>query len=118
MGWRLSGPVRHVVIVTAIMITLVGTTLAIMIWRYEAALSQVGRLSAGASSARSQAIVAGIVAAIITVAGGILAGRDLAKLVSGGLSREDDLAATLQRLSDRDELLAKLRSAAPATSPS
>jgi methyl-accepting chemotaxis protein len=112
MQWRLSGPVRRVVAVAAIMITLVGTTLAIMIWRYEAALSRVGPLGAAASSARSQALAAGIAALIVTFAGGILAGRDIAKLVGRGLSREDDLAATLRRLSDRDELLAKLRSAA------
>jgi methyl-accepting chemotaxis protein len=94
------------------MITLVGTTLAVVIWRYETALSRAAPLNAGASSAAGQALAAAIVAAIVTLVGGSLAGHDIAKLVGRGLGREHELAATLQRLSDRDELVTKLRAAA------
>jgi methyl-accepting chemotaxis protein len=113
------------------MITLVGSALAVMIWRYQAALSmshdaltsalnavgpyqrrRADALSASASSAGIQALAAGIAAAVITFAGGTATVRDIVKLISRGLGREEDLAATLQRLSDRDELLAKLRSTA------
>jgi methyl-accepting chemotaxis protein len=104
--------VRRVLVIAGVMIMMVATSIAVMIWRYQAALSRAAPLNAGASSAGGQALAAGIAAAILTLVGGSLAGHDVAKLVGRGLGREHELAATLQRLSDRDELVAKIRSAA------
>jgi methyl-accepting chemotaxis protein len=109
-----GGPksVRRVLVLNLIMITVIESALAIVVWRYQTAVSLASLRRAGASLAADQALAAVIALALIPIIGGTLVRRNVAKLIVRGLKREDDLAATLQRLSDRDELLAKLRSAA------
>lgn len=63
-----------------------------------------------ASSAAGQALAIGIAAAVLAVLAGAAFGFYAVRLVSRGIQREARLTATLGRLSDRDELLAKLRS--------
>ena len=67
---------------------------------------------ASADSARTQALVIGIIAAILAMAAGAGFCVAVVRLVGRSARREAELRATLGRLSDRDSLLARLRSAA------
>jgi methyl-accepting chemotaxis protein len=69
-------------------------------------------LEASAASAADQALTVGIAAAVLAAGAGVAFAFYAVRLVSRALRREEDLTATLQRLGDRDELLARLRSTA------
>ncbi len=67
---------------------------------------------AAAASASGQALGVGIGAAILAVLVGIAFAFYAVRLLRRSAKREDDLTEALERLSDRDQLLTKLRSAA------
>ena len=67
---------------------------------------------ASAGSAATQARATGVVAAVLAVLAGLLFGVYALRLLGRALRREEELKAALDRLSDRDELLAQLRSTA------
>ncbi len=67
---------------------------------------------AAAGSARTQAVVIGIIAAILAMAAGAVFCVAVVRMVGRSARREADLRATLGRLSDRDSLLDRLRGAA------
>ncbi len=63
-----------------------------------------------AASAKEQALVIGIIGLILTVAAGIAFAVYVLRLLGLSYRRETDLTGALSRLSDRDELLGRLRS--------
>jgi methyl-accepting chemotaxis protein len=65
---------------------------------------------ASADSAATQALVIGIIALVLTVAVGMAFAIFAVRLLKRAFQREQDLTAALGRLSDRDELLARIRS--------
>jgi methyl-accepting chemotaxis protein len=64
-----------------------------------------------AESSESSALTAGIVAAVLAVLTGAGFGWFVVRLLRRSHQREEDLTGALERLSDRDELLDRLRSA-------
>jgi methyl-accepting chemotaxis protein len=72
---------------------------------------QAASSSAAASSAADQALPVGIAAAALAVLAGIGFVLLISRVVRRASERELKLTETLERLSDRDELLARLRSA-------
>ena len=71
---------------------------------------QAAAASAAAAQAADQALVVGIGSAALAVLAGIAFGFYIARLLRSGERRTDDLVETLGRLSDRNALLARLRS--------
>ncbi len=65
---------------------------------------------ASADSAAAQALTIGIIAVALAIAAGIVFAIFAVRLLGRAFLREQDLKAALGRLSDRDELLARLRS--------
>jgi methyl-accepting chemotaxis protein len=63
-----------------------------------------------AAAARTQALIVGIVSAVLAVVAGLGFAYYLVKLLSRGERRNDDLAESVGRLTDRDALLGRLRS--------
>jgi methyl-accepting chemotaxis protein len=63
-----------------------------------------------AASASGQARLIGIAAVVLTIAVGIALGLFAVRLVGRAFRREQELTEAMGRLSDRDELLARLRS--------
>ncbi len=77
--------------------------------------AEAGDAAAAAASARSdaaQARVTGIIAAVLAILTGAAFTIVTVRLLRTGLRRESELRAALERLSDRDELLERLRSTA------
>jgi len=68
-----------------------------------------GAAQASAASARDQALGVGLTAAILTVLAGTMFALFAVRTLRRASQREADLTATLTRLSDRDELLTRLR---------
>jgi methyl-accepting chemotaxis protein len=71
---------------------------------------RAGRTSAAADTAAGQARGVGIAAVILAMLAGAVFGFYTLRLLAEASRREDDLTGALARLSDRDELLARLRS--------
>ena len=65
---------------------------------------------ASADSAADQALTIGIIAIVLAVAAGVAFAVFAVRLLKRAFQREQDLTAALGRLSDRDELLARIRS--------
>ena len=63
-----------------------------------------------AASARNQALAIGVAAIILAIAAGVGFAIFAVRLLGRAFRREQDLTAALSRLSDRDDLLARLRS--------
>ncbi len=68
-------------------------------------------VDAAADSARDQALGIGIAAVVLAILAGITFSIFAVRLLGRAFGREQDLKAALAGLSDRDELLARLRSA-------
>ena len=71
---------------------------------------QASAARSAAAQAADQALVVGIVSAVLAVLAGVAFGIYIARLLRSGERRTDDLVETLGRLSDRNALLARLRS--------
>jgi len=67
---------------------------------------------AGAGQSKSQALTVGLIAVILTIGAGVAFQFYARRLVRRSASREDQLMETLGRLSDRNALIERLRSAA------
>jgi methyl-accepting chemotaxis protein len=65
---------------------------------------------AAAASAAGQALATGIIGLVLAVAAGVIFAFFAVRLLKRAFQREQDLTAALGRLSDRDELLARIRS--------
>ena len=63
-----------------------------------------------AASAADEALTIGIISLVLAVAAGVLFGVFAVRLLGRSYNRERELTAALGRLSDRDELLARIRS--------
>jgi len=78
--------------------------------KVEAHDANVAEVSAVSAAGQARAI--GIAAAILAVLAGLVFAYYARRLLGRALRREEELKAALERLSDRDELLAQLRSTA------
>jgi methyl-accepting chemotaxis protein len=67
--------------------------------------------AAGASSAKGQALAVGIITVLLTIGAGVAFQRYARRLLRRSAKREDQLMETLGRLSDRNALIERLRSA-------
>jgi methyl-accepting chemotaxis protein len=65
---------------------------------------------ASADSAADQALTIGIIAVVLAVAAGVAFAYFAVRLLRRAAERERELTAALERLSDRDDLLARIRS--------
>jgi methyl-accepting chemotaxis protein len=67
--------------------------------------------AAGASSAKGQALAVGIITVLLTIGAGVAFQHYARRLLRRSANREDQLMETLGRLSDRNALIERLRSA-------